>query len=349
MKYKLFSKSSLFIGLTVLSGTLYSCQKEILKEEKASVLEKRIINDSKTGTIYDLNPNYRQLTPESKAGRGLLSSITDESGQIEVRVWEATSDAVSHPAVAVSVDQGFVVVGGGARAFNPNGSQDPNALLVESRPLNDGTYSTWVARSKDHDYVYPHKLQVYVVGVRMTGVSTSTLISNMSINENTSGVQSHSNTSVSVPNGYKLVGGGSRVNSQGTWGSLLFRSEPDASLTTWSSGGKDHIITSPSSVTAYAIGMKPSIPGFGTIDFSLANGYIMSNNSHILTTSTNVHQDKVLTCIGASTSWIGKGRMLFAMYPESNIRSITASSKDHKFADVTNATLSVQAIQIKKQ
>ncbi len=340
-----------FVVSCVVLGSLFlaSCSKDtekIIEDKKSTSLAKYY--DAKTATTYVLNPNRHVLgMNEGSKTTGILGTITDASGQVEIRVWEATSDVVPHPQVAVNVDPGYVVVGGGARVLASNGVSVPEGLLTEARPANDGTFSTWLASSKDHGISYAHKLQAYVIGMRISGIDAYTLRQYMSLSENTSGYFAHPNTAVSVPAGYRLVGGGAKVNWTG-YGNLLVTSEPDDILTTWSVASKDHAYSAPCSITAYAIGLKSSIPNWGSFLFSVVSAQQNANSSSYLTVSANVEADKVLTCIGASSGYSGYGRLLYAMYPQFSIRSVTASSKDHLNTDVANASLRIRGIQIRK-
>ena len=68
-----------------------------------------------------------------------------------------------------------------------------------------------------------------------------------------SGVTAHPSVQVTVPAGYKILGGGALDNWTGA-GSLLTASYP-LNDHTWFVAGKDHEISSPASITAYAIAL----------------------------------------------------------------------------------------------
>jgi hypothetical protein len=67
----------------------------------------------------------------------------------------------------------------------------------------------------------------------------------------TSEVTNHPQVRVTVPAGYKLVGGGARSNSTGQ-GNLLTASFPETP-NTWMAAGKDHHVSDHASITAFAV------------------------------------------------------------------------------------------------
>src|ERR1700760_3609148 len=69
----------------------------------------------------------------------------------------------------------------------------------------------------------------------------------------TTGVTAHPSVEVTVPAGYKLLGGGALDNWTGA-GSLLTASYPKTD-NTWFVAGKDHEILAPAAIPAYAIAL----------------------------------------------------------------------------------------------
>jgi hypothetical protein len=229
--------------------------------------------------------------------------------------------------VSCSVDPSFVLVGGGAQTYYSG----KGAMLTESRPNDDGQYRTWIASSKDHVYADPHWLDVYAVGMRLDGVSRATLVAQMQIKSSTSGT----NTGVvswqtATDQGYTLIGGGAKVNWSGA-GSLLFRSSPFASQTdnrTWLAGAKDHLVSSSASLTVYAIGIKPVIPGFGTLDIATRfnGGSVGGNQAGNVQVSADAGW--VSASPGALSDWgSSQGRLLTGIVP--GIATAVAKDKDH--------------------
>src|SRR5688572_21603142 len=75
----------------------------------------------------------------------------------------------------------------------------------------------------------------------------------------------HPTAVASVPSGYLLVGGGARANGSLQLGLLLTASNP-SSFHEWMASAKDHHFSESSTVTAFAIGIQQSIPGFGVLN-----------------------------------------------------------------------------------
>lgn len=323
------------------------CNKNDGKVEPAVNQQKsaQTITDSKTGETYTLNFNRKVFGSESKPGARVTSSTQfDASGDVEIGIWSSSVYGPINNA-AVNVDQGFVMIGGGA-LVNYGGGY--GGLLTECRPLDDNNFSTWVASSKDQEVASPHTLTVYVIGLRLRNVSSSVLKNYLTINSTTSISSAFPNTSVSVPTGYKLVGGGARVNWTGA-GNLLVKSTPVVGLTTWSVSSKQHRYVSPATITAYAIGLSPVIPGFGTIDVDLQTAQSSTVSTGVAISTLNVEQSWVLSCVGGNSVYSdNEGRLLFGISPDDgNARTVSARSKDHSRS--STGYVSVSAIKIRKR
>jgi|GEM_PF-3184702 len=99
--------------------------------------------------------------------RQVIGSAFDNTGRLEVTIWGEYVDG-KYPHAEVSVDPDFVMIGGGARVSNfSNTNSGVNALLTSAYPKDDGTFSTFVADSKEHLILYNHRLWVYVIGLKL--------------------------------------------------------------------------------------------------------------------------------------------------------------------------------------
>ncbi|WP_428261095.1 hypothetical protein [Haliangium sp.] len=264
---------------------------------------------------------------------------TDASGQVHIRIYECEAYA-QHPVVHCGVDADEVLVGGGAWADYGAG---PGALLTASYPESNDL-ETWVGKSKDHESVNPHTLHVYAIGMRLTGVSRSTLKSHLILKASTSGSGSHPSHTVSLPAGYQVIGGGARVNWSGS-GNLLTESYP-YNGTTWKVKSKDHLVSSPATITAYVIGVTTgNIPGFGSLRTQVRNASTYAAG-YEGTVTKNPTSGWATTCAAGRASWSGAGRMLTKMMPTTT-DSIEVSSKDHAF--VSSGTTWAYAIEVQKQ
>jgi hypothetical protein len=172
-------------------------------------------------------------------------ALRDPQDQWEVEIFRKDSTPTQHPDVQVTVDQGFVMTGGGAQAhWHAEGS-----LLTASCPVGR---DTWRAQSKDHLRPDAVTLTAYAIGIRPRNGAFNVL---STVTEATSAVASHPWVTAGMENGWKLVGGGARVEWQGA-GNLLTASYPHEP-TGWAAASKDHLETSPARITAYAIGVRP--------------------------------------------------------------------------------------------
>lgn len=247
---------------------------------------------------------------------------TDNSGKVRVRVYECSGYG-QHVQVNCSVGEDEVVVGGGAWADYGNG---PGALLTGSFPESNDL-ETWVGRSKDHNGGNAHTLRTYAIGMRLTGVDRATLKSKTILRTKTSGSAPHPGTSVSLPDGYTLIGGGARVNWTGN-GNLLTESYP-TNNTTWKVASKDHYGDSPATITAYAIGITTgTISGFGKLQIQQRSDS-SSAAGGVATATRTPSSGWATTCAGGRSTHVDPGRLLFQMMPSENDEVIT-SSKDHQ-------------------
>ncbi len=156
-----------------------------------------------------------------------------------------------------------------------------------------------------------------------------------------SDVQGHPSTSISVPAGFRVIGGGANVNWAGE-GNLLTGVYP-SSTTSFMASSKDHILASPASIDAYVIAAR------------MKDGSPISDDDYILVqkdSSPGAYPEAAATVPtgfqlvggGARVNWTEPGNMLTASFPQGN--SWIARSKDHARSSV--ATLSVFAIGLKQ-
>jgi hypothetical protein len=309
--------------------------------DRPAAAEDNVLRDPETGATYLLNPQRRvmqpALPPDTQAlSLGFSYSMFDWSGTVETRVWECVeyTRRSIQTGIACQVDPDYVLVGGGAWAHYFGAG----ALLTENRPFDRGLV-TWVASSKDHLSADPHELHVYAIGLKLAGVSRAVLLSNMTfVSSGPSAQAAHPAHQVAVPSGYVLTAGGARVNWSGA-GNLLTSTRSPYSccpFTTWTVASKDHVKSSPATIEAYAIGIKPTIAGFGTLETS-DRGTAPSRApcGYSVVRTVNVRPDGwVYTGIGGDTTWNAAGRLLFQVGPDpSDPNQTIVASKDHRAAD----------------
>jgi hypothetical protein len=254
-------------------------------------------------------------------------TLYDWSGQIEsITIYQDVGNGQIN-AGYVQIPSGYVLVAGGAYITG----YDAGAFLTECRP--DFVGNRWYVASKSHIDSDAHILTCYAVGIKIQGVTPQTLRGVMSVSQVTSSSASHPATNVNVSSPYKLVGGGVKVNWSG-WGNMLVYSKPSGQG--WFVGSKDHIKSSPATITAWAIGMQDNIPGFGYIDIktSMAGAYSSSGYAAAALYVNDTPEYLNLTA-GAEDDYTtgGWGRMLMILSPDQNNSWATYSiSKDHKHA-----------------
>jgi hypothetical protein len=323
--------------------------------------------DSQTGTGYLLNPGWHVIARKGAAPGLAKSSISglacantlthtwmDWSGQIETRLYECVSPGLAQHqnSIGCQVEDGFILVGGGAYADYGSG---PGALLWETRPL-DENLSTWVASSKDHKASNPHTLYTYAIGMRLKDSSGSYIAKSVLVDHiirwrmQTSSPSGHyPSWSLSYTNfesGYwpvRLFGGGARTN----WtccGSLLTATRVfEKTGAYWFFvQSKDHGDAELTTINLYAIAMAPHfgfrsepvtvIPHFGLLEFKYSESAGSQVSTGVATALIDASSEYVMTGMGAQSNWTtGSGRLLFGIKPTGVYTAqITAYSKDHR-------------------
>ena len=273
---------------------------------------------------------------------GSFPSKYDASGRIETRVfWKKYSLSNNQTNKSCTVGTGYVCVGGGAWADYSNG---PGALLTASYPSINK--ETWYASSKDHGYPNDHYIYVYAIGMKIQGISESTLKSYVNISSSTSGSSQDPIKYQSIPNGYIRLSGGARLNFSGP-GLLLVNSMPTGSG--WHGQGKDHIYYNAGTVTTYSVSLRSSIPNFGNVVSHIfyASSNPGSNGKANVTINVN-GLGYAQTGVGGQAfagEPVEPGRLLTGMIPRGY--NATCYSKDHGFSDKAQPTR-IYSIGIKK-
>jgi tetratricopeptide (TPR) repeat protein len=152
----------------------------------------------------------------------------------------------------------------------------------------------------------------------------------------TSGALSQPMARICVESGYKLIGGGAKVNWSGA-GNLLTASYPDGNC--WVAQSKDHVEQSPGSVTAWAIGIHDPAN-----EWDVLVQYATGPRADHPTATATLPSGYALTGGGGRTHWSGAGSLLTASYPTtSNTWEVRA--KDHSISDPTDAMAYVIGIR----
>jgi hypothetical protein len=153
----------------------------------------------------------------------------------------------------------------------------------------------------------------------------------------TSGVVQHPFVELTVPAGYKIVGGGALDHWSGA-GNLLTASYPKGP-NTWVAAGKDHEIASPASITAFALALHDPTDVWDVIIKSVTS----DPAPHPQATAV-LPNDYTLTGGGAFVNWQGAGNLLTASFPNGP-HSWEARSKDHDISDPSRITAYVIGVR----
>jgi hypothetical protein len=229
---------------------------------------------------------------------------------LPIQIFTATGGVTAHPSVQVGVPAGFKIVGGGAfDHWTGAGS-----LLTASYPLNQ---NTWFAAGKDHEISAPASISAYAIALH-----DPNNLWDVMIKHETSDPAAHPQAVAILPDDYVLTGGGAFVNWAGA-GNLLTASFPNSDKS-WEARSKDHDISDPAQITAYAIGIKPK-PGTKKVSHIIKNatGPIAAHPS----AQVCLDPGWTLSGGGAFDNWNGAGNLLTASFP--NGMCWFASGKDH--------------------
>lgn len=276
---------------------------------------------SENSSAIDVNP------PPSVPLNTLFSTMDniDPGGYYEIKSFRYFTGKNSHNHVSVSIPSDFVVIGGGAAVYETTNS--PSAFLTESRP--DLANNAWSASSKDHLTSDPHYLQVDIIGLKILNQPSS----NVQVFTATSTVQAHPRITASVPSDYVMVGGGAFINYGTGQGNLLVSSYP-SSPNTWYAEGKDSVLSSPATITAYAIGYRVGYLSATILASSPTQVSCGEDFANLLYgVDTPLPSDFVyLSCPGAQITY-NVGRTLKGYWPYGEHEATNAWSRDIKNCD----------------
>jgi len=244
---------------------------------------------------------------------------------LTVQLFSATSGLAPHPSVELTVPADYKIVGGGAfDHWSGAGS-----LLTASYPRGA---RTWFAAGKDHESSSPASITAFALALRDPNNEWEVIIKPEASNP-----APHPQAVATLPAGYILTGGGAFVDWHGA-GNLLTASFPNSDLS-WEARGKDHDVSDPSRITAYAIGVKPRSGNQLTSIVKNATGASEAHpNAHVC-----LPEGWILSGGGALDLWNGSGNLLTALYPQG--RCWFAAGKDHNVS--SPAAITAYAIGIR--
>jgi hypothetical protein len=269
-----------------------------------------------------------------------INTIRDASGFITVSLFSRIGNPPQQHWIDEEIlvpDPDMIAIGGGGI-----GNDSPGALLTASYP--NSNLSGWVVSSKDHEVQDFHQLQTFVLGMKIAGMSKQQLLDSVIITQANSAVEPHPEAEAGIPSDeYVLVGGGFRVDWHGM-GNLGTASFP-STASSWKARSKDHDLPDPSSIRAYAIGIKRFLP----------SGRIRGTNSSN-TSSIAPHPEAVATLEpgfalvgGGAEVHYHIGNLLWKLEPSLSPESFIAASKDHMDPDPSSITAYALGILLERE
>lgn len=266
---------------------------------------------------------------------------TDSSGKISIRLYMCKESAAdSWTSVACSVETDRVLVGGGVQE-STFGASGNGSLLIATLPSGE-IGGTWVGISKAHVYPDVHKSRAFAIGLRLAGFNANQLAAAVQTTSATSGTDPHPGAVALKPAGHILLGGGAATDNSNQ---LITGSTPTNAG--WVAKSRDHIITAPGKITAYAITM-PSCPvglaycltsDITTVGQNAPSGYHTWVN-HINTPNS------IMVSVGGDAFSGGAGRMIVSLAPYPAFTGqVFMQSKDHGFTDNGSDTASIVSLR----
>jgi MAC/Perforin domain len=250
--------------------------------------------------------------------------------ELRTHIMSVTSDPpTGHPEARTTIPDGYKLLSGGAL----DDWSGAGNLLTSSFPESN---NTWRASGKDHTIVSPAKITAYAIVTYdpddIWDIAQSSSISPQK--------EAHPSHQVSVKDGYTLIGGGVQVHWSSS-GSLLTACYPRDDGKTWACAAKDHLVSDPSTITAYAISLKCNVNGLRVLQHIQKSS---SNPEPWPRAAASPRSGYSLVGGGAAANWSVAGSLLTASYPSSE-RTWEGRSKDHGVAEPV--ILDVYAVAVK--
>jgi hypothetical protein len=271
--------------------------------------------------------------------------ITDGSGDmtIMVRTCDYPATAAASWCQYCAVDPGWVMIGGGAqiegqpqarlRGSHPypnsvtkivssNDNLDTNCTGNVPTGVTRPVFSAWMGRSEGE----PHKLRVYVIGLKVAGMSEEDLTAARSMTDAPASdlLQPAQEASLGV---FPIVGGG--ADEVGTKNCFLTESRPNATNNSWQGAAT---CSAPGSLKVYAIAFPQclAVPGWdycANIRIGQANGgFTTGFGTASMTTS---YPWITLSAGGRGRVAASSSRYLADLYPVvGSSQGVSVTSKD---------------------
>jgi len=362
MKQKITSIA--FIAITVLA----SCKKDLTQQDNLQTNSIEPKNEVSTlGTGGGINSPTRTVLSEQISETSPYGPSLPAGYKIKIKIWADYTDGQVNT-VSVPVDNDYVLIGGGAMITNSsNNFNGVNALLYASYPVNDGTFKTYVAKSKDHEEVHSHRLWAYAIGMKVYRYfphpgpnwengyqyyDADSIKQFLSIVSNTSSTMNHPQIGTGsfaynlfpLSSGAKLTwGSGSGmllVSNYFPYAGGIYPIQDGGAI----ASGKDHIVPTSGNIESSCL-LINTTAFYNKIGFHLDVKYNEygenTNGRHSFSITQSVQSGYLLTGVGARSlynEYSTPGRLLFAMAPTNGTTAI-AASKDHLQSDLSGGLI----------
>ena len=294
------------------------------------------------------SPACQTLRQECERWNRVCQGYDDSAAPVYTHVKTCVTPAAArqHEEVTCRLDPEFALVGGGARTVTyHSGSYHPKgAFLTESRPLEDGR--TWQASSSDHLLASPHDLIVYAIGMRLEGANSQQLREAIEWKEVT---LAGSSATLRVDSGRELLSGGAQALADPGSAGRLLTATHFTGYHEWKAGSADHLLAVEGSTTVWQLELEDRIfEGFGALEIKQLIAHSVYAARGAATSSVRVEPGWALIGMGGAvvSDPNGAGRMLSAIAPEQDNRTVSVTSSD--YLDSSAGTTTAYAIMARK-
>ena len=292
----------------------------------------------------------------------LIGYTTDESGLLMTGVWQQASPASSTIAMReLQLPAGFLGVGGGAE-----GAELPSGmLLVKALHQAAGPPHSWNAWASANVFAQTSPVISYAIGMRIEGLSTTTLeslVAEPHVYSSGGGYSSQPTATVTTPAGTVALGGGFDAALGGLY-QFVFSSLPTVKqqcyangtceqvITAWTTASTENLVSSPIGAITAQIATLPkqlTIGGNPYYVMSWVTNGVSAVAQHPSVAASGLMGEFALTGVGAFVNWQyygGAPNLLWKVKPRPDIAGAEAASKDHGI--VAPASVSAWAVGIK--
>ena len=264
----------------------------------------------------------------------------------KLQLFKTSSENIKN--TTLTVPKGYKILSGGAMT----GWKGSGVLLTSSYPSST---TTWTATAKPHMQNDPSgSININVIAL----YDPSDLFNVRIFTGPVRGGHLEPNEGIPVEQGYRLVGGGAKVNWKGEGALLIysgltenpkcynkvFQGTTDQECERWFSAGKHHMkIGEGSEIRGYSIGIKPEFSGVNLVTRFFND---IGERGHSPEKTLTADSGYTLIGGGGRVTWDGRaGILMTASYPQ-NEKSWYVAGKDHVQSDLGVAKAYVIGLKV---